>query len=440
MDAVRDASDFCATMSADARAARADRQFGALAARERTVRAFVCHDARAARRRLATSAAGPLGGALIGVKDVIATEAFPTGCGLDDPDLSSPRHDAWCVARARRLGGVLLGKTICTALAYPRPGPTTNPHDARRSPGGSSSGSAAAVAAGFVSFAFGTQTAGSTIRPASYCGVVGFKPSYGLLPTEGIAPISTTLDHVGVFAVSPRDAWYLVSAMVLQRAEILTARRPRRVLVPNLPTKLPQEDGYQERLAALVVALRADGIVVDTPDLPIPIEDFCNLQQEICHWEAARILLAPGRMRVLPELVTLLGPYLERDTDGYVDARRRRQRLQECFDAFAAGYDAVLSPAATSAAPPITTTGDAVMNRIWTALHVPAISVPFWLSAEGLPLGLQLVGPLGTDRALVETAQWFHERRFHERQTQDQRTHEHQTHEQRPHERQTAGR
>jgi Asp-tRNA(Asn)/Glu-tRNA(Gln) amidotransferase A subunit family amidase len=427
MDAVRDTSDFCSTMSADLRAARAERQFAALAARERTVRSFVCYDARAARRQLAISTAEPLGGALIGVKDIIATETFPTRCGLDDPELSGLRHDAWCVARARRVGGVVLGKTVCTAFAYPRPGLTTNPHDARRSPGGSSSGSAAAVAAGFVSFAFGTQTAGSTIRPASYCGVVGFKPSYGLLPTEGIAPISATLDHVGVFAVSPRDAWYLVSAIVLQRAEILTVRRPRRVLVPCLPTKLSQEDCYKERLAALVLALRAEGIVVDTPELPIPTEDFRTLQQEICYWEAARILLAPGRTRVLPELVALLGPYLDSDIAGYADARRRRQRLQERVDAFAAGYDAVLSPAATGVAPPVATTGDAVMNRIWTALHVPAISVPFWLSAEGLPLGLQLVGPLGTDRALVETAQWFHERRLHERQTRDQRTHEHQT-------------
>jgi amidase len=419
MDAECELSDFCSTLARDARAMRAERQLAALAAREATVHAFVCHDAEAARRQVAASTDGPLSGALIGVKDIIATEAFPTRCGLDDLDLSNQRHDAerrdaWCVARARQLGGVVLGKTVCTAFAYPRPGPTTNPHDLARSPGGSSSGSAAAVAAGFVSFALGTQTAGSTIRPASYCGVVGFKPSFGLLPTEGIKPISTTLDHVGVFAVSPRDAWYLVSAMILQRAEILTARRPRRVLVPRLPVVLPQEDGYREYLAALVVALHADGIVVETLDLPIPTEDFSNLQQEICYWEAARLVLAPGRMRVLPELVALLGPYLDSDDTRYAAARRRRQMLQMRFDLFAAEYDAVLLPAATGVAPPVTNTGDAVMNRIWTALHVPAITVPFWHSAEGLPLGLQLVGSLGTDREVVETAQWFHERRFHE--------------------------
>jgi len=397
MDA-RDMPDFCATASAGARAVRAERQLAALAGREAIVRAFVCHDADAARRQLAAATDGPLGGALIGVKDIIATETFPTRYGMADPDPCGPRQDAWCVARARRLGGVVLGKTVCTAFAYPLPGPTTNPHDARRSPGGSSSGSAAAAAARFVSFAFGTQTAGSTIRPASYCGVVGLKPSFGLLPTEGIAPISATLDHVGVFAASPRDAWYLVSALVLSRAEVVAARRPRRVLVPRLPAELPQEDFYLERLAALAEALRADGIAVETLDLPVPVGDFGGLQQEICYWEAARLLLAAGRMRLLPELVTLLGPYLDSDTTRYAAARRRRQMYQARFDELAAGYDAVLLPAATGAAPPITNTGDAVMNRIWTALHVPAITVPFRHAADGMPLGLQPRSVLGEER------------------------------------------
>jgi Asp-tRNA(Asn)/Glu-tRNA(Gln) amidotransferase A subunit family amidase len=411
MDDVCDEPDFCAMASAGARSARAERQLAALAAHEDTVRAFVCYDADAARRLCAADGDGALGGALIGVKDIIATEAFPTRYGLTDSGSSDVRHDAWCVARARQLGGAVLGKTVCTAFAYPHPGPTTNPHDARRSPGGSSSGSAAAVAAGFVSFAFGTQTAGSTIRPASYCGVVGFKASFGLLPTEGVEAISCTLDHVGVFAPSPRDAWYLVSAMVLPDAEILTARRPVRVLVPCLPAELVLGDGYPERLAGLVAALREYGIAVETVELPILAADFLSLQQEICYWEAARVLLGAERMRQLQELVALLGTYSVCDTTRYAAARRRRQTCQVAFDTLAAGYDAVLLPAATGAAPPVTNTGDAVMNRIWTALHVPAITVPFWRSGDGMPLGLQLVGRLGADRALVETAQWFHERR-----------------------------
>src|SRR5580704_14878800 len=243
MDAEIAAQDFCASRD---RLALSERQLATLAAREPVVRAFVICDVPAA--RAARSSQGPLAGALIGVKDIITTADFPTRYGAHDAEERGRREDAWCVAQVRRLGATILGKTACTEFAYPVPGPTTNPHDATRTPGGSSSGSAAAVAAGFVSFAFGTQTAGSTIRPASYCGVVGFKPSFGLLPTEGIEAISTTLDHVGIFAASPRDAWYLVSAMVLPWAEVVSARRPVRLLVPRLPAELVLGDGYPERL------------------------------------------------------------------------------------------------------------------------------------------------------------------------------------------------
>jgi Asp-tRNA(Asn)/Glu-tRNA(Gln) amidotransferase A subunit family amidase len=303
----------------------------------------------------------------------------------------------------------VLGKTACTEFAFPLPGPTTNPHDPLRSPGGSSSGSAAAVAAGFVSFALGTQTAGSTIRPASYCGITGFKPSYGLLATDGAQAISTTCDHLGIFARSPRDAWYFASGLAMSRPETLAARRPRRLLVLQLPREIPQE-AYPEHLASLAAVLRQDGITVETLDLPFPIEDFRTLQQEICYWEAARLLLAPGPVHPIPELRVLLGPYLERDLDVYAAARRKRQVYQAQFAALADRCDALLLPAATGVAPPLSDTGDAVMSRFWTALHVPAITVPLWRSNEGLPLGLQLVGGLGMDRSLIEIAQWFSER------------------------------
>ena len=163
MDTEIAAHDFCTSPN---RLALAERQLAALAARETVVRAFVICDVAAA--RASPSNEGPLAGALIGVKDIITTADFPTRYGADDADERGPRIDAWCVAQVRRLGATILGKTVCTEFSYPTPGPTTNPHDPTRTPGGSSSGSAAAVAAGFVSFAFGTQVAGSTIRPASY--------------------------------------------------------------------------------------------------------------------------------------------------------------------------------------------------------------------------------------------------------------------------------
>jgi Asp-tRNA(Asn)/Glu-tRNA(Gln) amidotransferase A subunit family amidase len=321
-----------------------------------------------------------------------------------------PREDAWCIARLRGLGATVLGKTVCTAFAYPRPGPTTNPHDAARTPGGSSSGSAAAVAAGFVSFALGTQTAGSTIRPASYCGVSGFKPSYGLIPLTGVQAISATLDHLGVFACSPRDAWFLVSAMIMPEPELVAARRPERLVVLRLPPELPLTDDYAARLETLATVLRADGIEVDGVGLPFPVDDFRNLQKEICYWEAARIFQVPGRVRPVPELEALLAPYRAADEHAYTAARRRCHEARERFALLARDCDAVLLPAATGAAPLWPDTGDAVMNRFWTALHVPVISVPTWRNAAGLPLGLQLVGGLGTDRALIGVAQWLFER------------------------------
>jgi Asp-tRNA(Asn)/Glu-tRNA(Gln) amidotransferase A subunit family amidase len=403
--------DFCSAAAAEARDALVERQLAALAEHEPVVRAFVCYDVDAARQRLAQRNSGPLAGALVGVKDIICTADFPTRYGASDPGDVAPRRDAWCVSETRGRGGTVLGKTVCTQFAYPIPGPTTNPHDAGRTPGGSSSGSAAAVAAGFVSFALGTQTAASTIRPASYCGVTGYKPTHGLVHTDGVQAISTTLDHVGIFARSPRDAWYFVSALVLRTAEVAAPRPPRRLLVLRLPPEIPHDDGYRERMAELTERLRREGVGVTALDLPFALKDFTGLQRELCYWEAARILRMPKPVRPVPQLEALLAPYRDMDIARYLSARVRRQAYQAEFAALAAGCDAVLTPAATGAAPGVGDTGDAVMSRFWTALQVPAMTVPMWSSAEGLPLGLQLLGGLGTDRALAETAQWFFERR-----------------------------
>jgi Asp-tRNA(Asn)/Glu-tRNA(Gln) amidotransferase A subunit family amidase len=399
------AEDFCASRD---RSALVERQLATLAAREPVVRAFVICDAAAA--RAAQSSEGPLAGALIGVKDIITTADFPTRYGADDAGERGRREDAWCVAQVRRLGATILGKTMCTEFAYPVPGPTTNPHDPTRTPGGSSSGSAAAVAGGFVSFAFGTQTAGSTIRPASYCGVTGYKPSYGLLPLEGVQAISTTLDHLGIFARSPRDAWYLASAMLLQAPEILPPRAPQRILVLNLP--VPHE--YGARMSDLATLLARDGIEVDTLDMPFAAEDFKSLQQEICYWECARILSAPAPARAVPQLEALLAPYARASVEIYAAARLKRERYQAAFEALAGSYDAVVTPAATGPAPSRATTGDAIMSRFFTALHVPAFSVPMW-QTDALPLGLQLLGRLGHDRGLAATGQWFFESAGHSR-------------------------
>jgi Asp-tRNA(Asn)/Glu-tRNA(Gln) amidotransferase A subunit family amidase len=403
-----DIPDFCAASTAEKRCALAERQLARLAAREAVVQAFACHDAGAARKAIAGHPGGPLGGALLGVKDIIATADFPTLYGASDCEDQGPRIDAWCVARARRLGAIVLGKTVCTEFGFPRPGPTTNPHDARRTPGGSSSGSAAAVAAGFVSFALGSQTAGSTIRPASFCGITGYKPSHGFVHTEGVQALSMTLDHVGLFTLTPRDAWYFASAVTLKQAEIIEPKRPDRLLVLRPPAELPQADSYPERLAALAACLRNEGIDVHETDLPFPIEDFCGLQKKLCYWEAARILLAPKKRQLSPDLRAQLQPYLDSGLAEYMAARRRRQSYQAQFEELCGQYEAAAMPAALGAAPPsLADTGDAVMNRFWTALHIPVFSVPLWRSAEGMPLGLQLLGRLGADRELAALGQWL---------------------------------
>jgi amidase len=397
-------TDFCIAKTPAARAALIKRQLDALVEREATIQAFVCYDPKAVLQH-----DGPLASTLIGVKDVIATADYPTCYGMAED--VGPREDARCVACLRQLGATLLGKTVCTAFGYPLPGRTTNPHDATRTPGGSSSGSAAAVAAGFVSFAIGTQTAGSTIRPASYCGVVGFKPSYGLLSLEGVQPIAPTLDHLGIFATSPRDVWYLVSAMVMPHAELVTGRQPNRLLVLRLPPQLPVADDYAAHIEEASARLSGEGIKITTLDLPFPIDDFRHLQKELCYWEAARTILPPCRVRPVPALEALLARYRDSDLTNYAAARRRCQTYQVQFDTLVGGeYDAVLLPAATGVAPMISDTGDAVMSRFWTALHVPAISLPVFCNDHGLPLGLQLLGRLGMDRSLIETSQWIFER------------------------------
>ena len=402
--------DFCAADSPAKRLALAERQLAAFATDEPTIHAFAHADPEAARARLRQALEqhpdDPLGGALLGVKDIITTRDFPTKFGSPFPENDGPRQDAWCVGEAQRLGAAILGKTVSTEFAFALPGPTVNPRDHARTPGGSSSGSAAAVAAGFVSFALGTQTGGSTIRPASFCGVTGYKPSYGLLHTEGVQAISTTLDHLGIFALSPRDAWLFTSAL-LAHPEVLAPQPPRRLLLLRTPPEIPLEAPYRGLLDSLPTTLGS----IEAADLPFPSEDFAHLQEILCYWEAARILLAPNRMRLAEGLVAQLQPYLDMDLAEYVAARRRRAAYQAEFDALASGYDAILVPAATGVAPPtLAHTGDAIMSRFWTALGVPCVTVPIWRSDEGLPLGLQLIGRLGADRALMALAQWLLER------------------------------
>lgn len=403
--------DYCAALIAEAsqpgaRQRLAEAEIARLNSFESDIRSFVSYRTEIPERHYET--AHPIGGALVGIKDIILTREFPTRYGSPFAENEGPRRDAWCVERLNRLGARIVGKTVSTEFAFSRPGATQNPHDRRRTPGGSSSGSAAAVAAGFVSFALGSQTGGSVIRPASYCGIVGFKPTYGLLPLDGVHPASTTLDHLGVFARSPRDAWLLAASLLDDNAILLEPVKPRKLLVIRIPDSIPIADDFKRRLAELSDQCRASGISVEDIDLPIPVDDFIHLQELLCYWEASRILLNIPLPRLTPELAGLLEPYRSIGLAEYAEARRKRQAYQALLDDLLLDVDAIVMPSATDVAPEgLSHTGDAALNRFWTSLHLPVASIPLWRGIYGLPLGLQIVGALGRDRELLACGEWM---------------------------------
>ena len=404
-------ADYSAALAAEAQAPGARHrlamaEIARLNAYESEIRAFVSY--RTDFQVAVEQCSHPLAGALVGVKDIILTRDFPTRYGSPFAENEGPRRDAWCVARLGKLGAHVVGKTVATEFAFSRPGATQNPHDRRRTPGGSSSGSAAAVAAGFVSFALGSQTGGSIIRPASYCGIVGFKPTFGLLPLDGVHPSSTTLDHLGVFTRSPRDAWLLVASLLDVAAISIEPTKPRRLLHLQVPEAIPVSADYNRQLAVFSASCRSAGIVVDTVEMPVPTEDFIHLQELLCYWEASRILLSIDSPRLTPELTALLKPFRSMGLPDYAAARMKRQAYQQLFGELLQDADALVLPSATDVAPEgLSHTGDAALNRFWTSLHLPVASIPLWTGHPGLPIGLQIVGGMGRDRELLACGEWL---------------------------------
>lgn len=346
------------------------------------------------------------------VKDIFDTADAPTECGTPIHAGRRPAFDAAAVAAIRAAGGVVMGKSVTTECAYAHPGPTTNPHDAACTPGGSSSGSAALVAAGATPLAIGTQTAGSVIRPAAFCGVVGFKPSFGLISRRGVMPCSESVDTVGAFARDVADAWLLIEAMT-------GARRPRALSDPARAPRIGfcrtsewDAAAPESRDAVEVAARRLEqaGAVVTDVALPAAAGDLQRLHKDIMAHEASRAL-APERRaapeKLSPALTALLeeGDALSPSGHGarLAAADAARRAVEPLFET----VDLLLTPSAPGEAPPtLATTGDAVFNRVWTLLHGPAIHLPTGAGQRGLPVGVQLVGPRGGDIALSAFAAW----------------------------------
>ncbi len=351
----------------------------------------------------------PLAGLPVAVKDVFDTEDLPTERGSEAFRGRRPTTDAAAVARLRAAGAVVLGKTVTAELAFYRPGRTRNPHDLTRTPGGSSSGSAAAVAAFLAPAAIGTQTAGSVIRPASFCGVVGFKPTFDVVPLDGVSPFAPSLDTFGLFV---RD---VEAVPLLLDAAGVPADAPRFEAPPRLalcrtdrwPLAEPATQAAVEEAAA---ALARAGAALDALELP-ELDGLADDQRTIMAAEAAWTLRGV-RERHGPLLSPVLREFLaegdriapEQEALARDRAERCRARLPEVF----AQFDALLTPAALGEAPVgLESTGDPAVDRIWTLLGTPCASLPVARGPAGLPLGLQVVGAPGGDRALAAVCAWI---------------------------------
>ncbi len=384
-------------------------------AREGTVHAWAHLDAEAAlaqaRARDGGPPLGPLHGVPVGIKDVFDTHDAPTGMGSPIYAGYRPFADSFVVAALRAAGAVILGKTVTAEFAGLHPGATANPHDPARTPGGSSSGSAAAVADFMVLAALGTQTGGSVLRPASFCGVVGYKPSFAAISRAGLKLAAETLDTVGVLARSVEDAALL--------AAVLTGDAPRPFEAPARPPAIGfcrtvlWERAEADTRAALEAAqkgLAAAGAKVDEVEMPADFLAVDRARNVINAVERARTLAfewAHHREAISANLAETVRTGLETPHADYVRAletcREARARLGTLFG----GNDALLVPCVPGVAPlGLESTGDPALQGFWTALHVPAITLPTHRSAEGLPVGIQLIGRPRGDDTLLAAAHW----------------------------------
>ena len=347
------------------------------------------------------TADGPLSEIPFGAKDIIETQGMATeyGSPLYKGRLGS--GDAAIIREMRSRGAILLGKTVTTAFAYRTAGPTRNPRNLAHTPGGSSSGSAAAVAAGMVPFTIGEQTKGSMIRPASFCGVTGFKPTYDLLPMEGVLPVSKSLDTLGLFTHTPADMLALWNALghPAGREEQFAFGAPEPI--PECEPEMA--NAFRQALSVL----RSSGVSIKTVDISAMLKKLDEANTVLMFYEGARFhepRLKEFGDRLDQPLADLIRDGLKIPLEKYDEAKRyiseSRVRMAEIFKS----TPVILTPAATGPAPlGLSNTGDPRMNAPWTALGTPAVSIPMPI-ASGLPLGLQLTADLGQDSRVLHAA------------------------------------
>ena len=390
--------------------------------REPQVAAFVHIDADAALATARQLDAGPLRGLLhglpFGVKDLFDTSDMPTAYGSPIYTGQQPLADAAAVALCREAGAVLIGKTVTTELANMFPGATRNPHNLLHTPGGSSSGSAAAVADAMLPLALGTQTAGSLIRPAAFCGVVGYKPSHNRVPKAGVKSLSETLDTVGGFARSVRDV-ALLGAVLTGDARLADPAAFSQPMTPRIgfcqtPEWALADTDTQQAWAQAEQALGTHAVSMA---LPLELSGLVAVQKAVQAFETARSL-SHERLRHQEQLSTPLRALIaeglaisgEAHAHHLLLTAMARRQVQALFGP----YDVLLAPSSIGEAPAgLDGTGDPLFCRSWTLLGLPCVHLPFARGRTGLPLGLQLVGAYGDDHRLLAAAHWVHERLTH---------------------------
>jgi len=369
-------------------------------------------------------ALGPMHGVPVGIKDIFDTGDMPTELGSALWAGRTPRRDAAAVARLRTAGAVIMGKTVTTEYAYYHPGKTRNPHDPERTPGGSSSGSAAAVAAAMVPGAIGSQTNGSVIRPAAFCGVVGFKPTHGLIPRSGALLLSRTLDHVGVFARSVEDAALLAEALVgfdegdpdtraVARPPLAAVAASEPPLPPRFAFVRTPAWGHAEPVTgpAFAELIEALGEAASEVELGQSFERAIDMHRIVMEVEMAHNLHRDYE-RGADTLSAVLRKLIERGRTypaiDYTRAVAAIAPLNATLDSVFDEYDAILTPAAPGPAPRgLDSTGKPVFCTIWTYLGTPAVTLPLLQSEDGMPMGAQLVARRGNDARLLRTARWL---------------------------------
>jgi Asp-tRNA(Asn)/Glu-tRNA(Gln) amidotransferase A subunit family amidase len=382
-----------------------DASRAAIAAREGGVGAFVSVDPTAR-----ASGRGPLNGIAVGVKDIIDVAGVPTGMGSEIYEGWVPRADAAVVALLRRAGATILGKTTTTAFAFLDPTPTRNPVNPAHTPGGSSAGSAAAVAAGMVPLAIGTQTGGSVIRPASFCGVAAIKPSFRLIPTVGVKCYAWTLDTVGLFAPQVGDLAVVLEAVTGRPATGGETRPPRLGLLTQ-DFAGAADPASVAALETAVAALRRAGAEVTAVIPPSVMAEAWGLHPTIQAFEARQALAWEYdnyRHGLPPLLRSELDASQDVSAETYDDARRVARAARKQARALFGEFDALVTYAAPGVAPHgLGSTGEARFNRLFTLLGTPCVNVPGLRDGNGMPVGIQIVAPFARDHVALDIGRFL---------------------------------